>query len=223
MECYSCGEDYKRLSLHWRRGSCDYPTLTDHQRELVKGLVMGDGYVKRRENSPCQVRAEMTNRTFLEAFHDALQPLSASVKDYRTAKENAERNGCDTSYGYSDSYHYISRTAPTFNEFGEWYSGGKKVWPEDLELTPASLAILYVCDGTLDGRTPSISCVKEMERPEYVESLFENLGIEASMTGHHVRLDPQQFFETVGGPVAGFEEKWNESFMTDEAVLENTR
>jgi len=222
MECYQCGDDYTRLSLHWRRGDCDYPQITDKQREIAKGMVMGDAWVKHRENSPAQIRAEMNNKQFLEYLYEQMKPLSASVKMCRTAQENAERNGEKSSYGYNDSYLFTSRTAPAFNEFEEWYSSGKKVWPENLNLTPISLSVLYVCDGTLDGLTPTISCVKEQHRKEYVLSLFQSLGINASMKGHHIRLDTEQFFTVVGGPIKGFEHKWPESFKSKSSVLEDT-
>lgn len=221
-ECYSCGEEYDRLSLHWLRGSCDYPELSDKQYEFVKGLVMGDGYVKRRDGSPCQVRAEMNNEEFLSFTYKFLQPLSASISLHRTAKENAERNGRDSYSRYNNSFLYISRTAPTFNEFGSWYLEGGKRWPEDLSLTPTSLSVLYVCDGSLSGKTPTISCVKEKDREDFVTSLFENMGIEASMSGHHIRLSSEEFFETVGGPLPGFERKWIEGFKQEESVVGGT-
>jgi hypothetical protein len=218
--CHDCGEEYKRVGLHWRKGDCEYPKMSEYQYELIKGLVMGDGYVKRRENSPAQVRAEMTNPKFLSWLYREMGELSASVYNYRTAEENAMRNGDDSPYGYNDSYHYITRTAPCFNSFAEWYDNDK-TWPTELELTPTSLSILYVCDGTLSGKTPSISCVKEQYRPEYVKSLFESMGIGASMRGHHIRLEKDSFFETVGGPIEGFEYKWIESFMNEDPIVED--
>ena len=219
-KCPDCGEEYTRVAMHWRKGSCSYPELNDFQTEIVKGLVMGDGYVKRRDNSPDQVRAEMTNQVFLQQVYEWLEPLSASVREYRSAEENAGRNNADSAENYQDSYHYNSCTAPTFNQFGEWYSTGEKVWPDDIELTPVSLAILYVCDGTLSSNKPSMSIVKENHRKEYVKSLFQRLDIPVSNSMHHYTLGREEFFNTVGGPIKGFEYKWPDKFINEPSVVE---
>ena len=42
--CNQCGTEYQSPSQHWSRSqSCEYRPLFDHQREIVRGLLLGDG------------------------------------------------------------------------------------------------------------------------------------------------------------------------------------
>ena len=48
--CDQCGEDYRSLSQHWSLSqTCDYRSLSDHQREIVRGLLLGDGTLEANE------------------------------------------------------------------------------------------------------------------------------------------------------------------------------
>lgn len=43
MDCISCGTNFSYVGQHYRQSGCTYPTLSQHQLELVEGVLMGDG------------------------------------------------------------------------------------------------------------------------------------------------------------------------------------
>ena len=48
--CNQCETEYQSLAQHWSMSqSCDYPPLSEHQREIVRGLMLGDGSLDSNE------------------------------------------------------------------------------------------------------------------------------------------------------------------------------
>lgn len=64
-ECPICEEEYERVSLHWSRGKCGYPDIPENTLEIIKGLLMSDGWIQRDGGEP-NFRIEMTNKAFLD-------------------------------------------------------------------------------------------------------------------------------------------------------------
>jgi hypothetical protein len=52
--CPDCGESFKSVGHHWRYSPSHRPDITSKQKEILTGLVMGDGIVhfKDRKNLP---------------------------------------------------------------------------------------------------------------------------------------------------------------------------
>ena len=42
VECPECGEKFKGIDTHWYKSSCNYPPISQHQKEVIIGLLMGD-------------------------------------------------------------------------------------------------------------------------------------------------------------------------------------
>lgn len=43
--CPTCGNEYKQIGNHWQFNESHIPTLSERQNEIIKGLVLGDGYI----------------------------------------------------------------------------------------------------------------------------------------------------------------------------------
>lgn len=224
MQCPTCGEDFERLGMHWWHGTCPYPEISGWQRDTIIGLLMGDASIPTTPHTNNILHVPMTNRTFLEWLDEQLGILTTggvSLKKTATelATNNAESGFSPTAEpeNYHDMHTIWTRTHPFFTELREtWYPDDEKRFPDDLELTPTMAKFWYLCDGYLDfgswGRPRlGIKARNEVERPSFLESLFENFGISPSYRRHELRFscdDTERFIEWVGEAPPGFAYKW---------------
>jgi len=234
--CEQCGNDYSRIGSHWSQVStCSHPEISAYKMELLTGMLMGDGYISRRENKNTYFTTAMITKPFLEWLDGELDWLSTGVRLEYTAEENAKRSR-DSGFSpdakaenYSDVYRLQSRGNPNLQPLADWYSSGKKVFPENIELTPTVLKMWYVSDGSHDNRKShnriEIAMNNEIDRRDNIEQLFEHVGFEISnwsireiTSGKYEGSkiceaqftvdESQRLFEYMGEPPAGFEYKW---------------
>lgn len=215
VNCPCCGNEYDYIGVHWAKSSCD-AILTDYQKKLITGVLMGDGWIDRDGEEPC-VTVAMTNEVFLQWLSDELGYMACDVRPFRTAAECAELSDGNTE-DYNDQYSLRTRSHSVMREFADWYGEDGKRFPKDLELTPDILKMWYVCDGGLThsktGSTsyPSISCSNEMDREEYILSLFDTIDITATWRKHKIFINPpdrEKFFHYMGDAPPGFGYKWD--------------
>jgi len=232
VECPKCGEEYERLGTHWNYFPSHRPELTQKQLEITIGSLMGDGCIINSSKN-CLLRISMISPNYLEYLDDIFGCLATGVSLEKTAAENAKENR-DSGFSpnakkenYSDVYCWYTRKHPKFNEFRGWYSTGKKVWPENIELTPTVLKHWYVGDGNYNKskRTISIAISNEVKNTEKISQYFtdvrlpkpsnyftfkqeksENKGCDAQWSVN----DSQKLWEYMGEPLPDFEYKWPE-------------
>lgn len=222
--CPSCNNEFERLGLHWWHGTCPYPELTRIQRELVEGLLMGDGSIPAPSGGDnCIFHVPMINRRFLQWYDTQMGVLTTGVKRKKTASQlasNNRRTGFSpnaNAENYHDMYTVWSRTNPYFDETRQrWYMDGSKRFPNDLELTPTLTKLWYASDGYLDvgrwGRPRiEIKCRNEHERAAFLIQLFEEAGFSPVFRRHELRFtcdDTERLVKWMGDPLPGFEYKW---------------
>lgn len=219
--CPECGEEFTYLGLHWDRGKCDYPALGSERRQIVTGTLLGDGYIMRNKNP--RLRLSMTNHVFLEWIDEQFGVLaSGGVTTHRKAAERAKRdrqtgfNPKATAEGYSDTYEWHTRGLPELQEFANWYDSGVKVPPDSLSLTPLTLKLWYVCDGSLEvGRLGQprlkIAATDFIKRGVNVSGWFQRVGFDPTITKTHIQFGheaSEQLLKYMGKPIPGFRNKW---------------
>lgn len=118
--------------------------LTQHQIEILNGLMLGDGCLYRRKitHKPyLAVQRSQIDRNYLtdnyEVFKDFCKKgiTDGSVFDKRTQNTTYFSKFVTRRCGVFESYYKL------------WYPNGYKVVPHDLELTPITLAIWLADDG----------------------------------------------------------------------------
>jgi len=188
--CQQCGNEYQRIGGHWSHpnSSCSHPSFTDHQQEIITGLLMGDGTIGTANKNP-HIRAEMISPNYLEYIADEFGALGSEVSLKHTAAESAKHNR-DSGFrpnaeaeNYSDLYLWYSMSHPELQKFAEWYNSGKKVWPEDIQLTPTVLKHWYCGDGHWANSSShnriEIAMANEVNNTEKVDQMFRNVGLPA--------------------------------------------
>ena len=182
MICPSCETEYERLGSHWYWNEGHRPALTDYQREIITGLMMSDGTLERGGENPF-LTVSMITKEYIDWLDVTFTHFSTGTDLHRTASEKAKdrrKYGFDESASSKD-YHNMWRfrtcSLPELSDFN-WYTGdsGKKVWPEDIDLTPTVLTHWFVGDGHWKNRESSdhisIAASNEFENKDKIDNYF---------------------------------------------------
>jgi len=207
-ECHNCGAEREQLGTHWAQSKeCDYPELSEHQHQVITGVLMGDGYIKETHAS-AYLACQMINEEYLEYLStDVFPTLSTSVSQ-------------------NSRGHYVWRTraTPEISEYRNWYSSGNKVFPEKVNLTPTKLKHWYVCDGSLveskNTEHIRIGLTNESENENKIRSYFGEVGVGIQNWGNYEHScsaifnseQSDKLWQYMGEPLPGFERKWPDRY-----------
>lgn len=228
-----CGE-YEHIGQHWSKGDvCIEPELSENQKEIITGCLMGDGFIDYSDKNP-SFGIILCEEEYLKYIDEIFGILTTGVRMESTAKEKAEENrqrgfrpDADEE-DYSDQYILPTRNLEQLSEYADWYSSGEKVFPEEIELTPTTLKHWYVCDGSYSMKEESVrgnivlSLNNEAGNEDKIESYFEDsVGCSVDYWREYEtregRIDlsavfhadtTEELFEYMGSPLPGFEYKW---------------
>lgn len=233
--CPECGEEYQRVSQHWRHNPSHRPSFTQHQKEVIIGLLMGDGCISTSNKNP-YIISNMISKNYLEYVDNIFGILGNGVKLSKTAKQSAEEdrnsefNRNAEPQNYCDVYYWQSRSHPELLEFVKWYSSGEKIWPNHIELTPTVLKHWYCGDGTWETRGTS-NCISfamanEVDNTEKVTKMFENVNLPPPSNYNKSQRKngsykcnavftvegSKELWDYMGEPLSDFKYKWPEKY-----------
>ena len=165
-------------SLSRRTISYD-PIMTDDIRDIVDGILMGDGNISVNVNTGVgRLRLDSAHKEFAQYCSDLLRPYDASIPSFSPARKG-KGNGM---------WYTQTRFHPDFFEqYERWYyNDGKKDIPQDIRFTKMFLLLWYLGDGSISApndmnsrslyfSTNSFSrrCLDEIVVPK-----FEEIGID---------------------------------------------
>lgn len=217
ITCHSCGDKYSQIALHWNGKECEWPEFSEKQMKLMRGLLLGDADIKSGTNGSI-FRLRMTNKKFLEWVSSELSPISRGVflsEDSEAQKESAlrgELEGVTDNSEFNDLYGVRTVTHPQVNKLNDWYSTGKKRYPESI--TKEMFRMWYVTDGWNSRNNIRVRCVDQSDLANETISKIDNLKFVSSSTFDEgrgtIRIsseDSREFFRTTSPP-PGFEYKW---------------
>lgn len=203
--CRCCGEAFSSIGLHWYHNPEHRPSLTDKQMDVAKGVLMGDGCIHRSGDSP-YLNCSVVERRYLEYLSDIFDNVSGPI-----SREHRATN---------DIYRWRTKTHPQFAELENWYSTGRKQFPEGLSINPTILKNWYCCDGCYNRGAIEIGISNEVDNRNKIERYFESTP--ASISNWDVssgsakiaftREDTTKLFQYMGKPLPGFSYKWPSEF-----------
>ena len=185
--CPVCREEFINMGRHWMSTRCEYPELSERQKEMLKGILMSDGSMQFGENN--NLKLTLTEYEFLEWFSDELNCICPNRYPtvHRTSEE-AKKNAVDY-FGeeevdmdseYKEQYLLLTKSHLFLNEFDNWYNPQKRYPLDELELTPTMAKMWYCGDGCLathhSGERAGISCKNEKDRIDDVADLIRDKG-----------------------------------------------
>jgi hypothetical protein len=225
--CNQCGDEFEEVVLHWKLSSeCEHPAFTQRQKELLKGLVMGDGSISEAgwDGGDARMQISSTNEIWLRWLRAQFGGFASDVTLEQTGEALGERarqhEAFDDSGGaweYSDIYAFDVRSHPFLTQMRDrWYPDGDIRYPDDLTLTPVAVKAWYGSDGGLSWSDrqyahAAFGTHNEAHRPEFLCDLFRAHGFDPSWSEPLIRFgveDTNELLAWMGAAPAGFEYKW---------------
>lgn len=154
--------------------------MTDRQREILIGCMLGDAYI--HPLGKIRIEQSIKQRDYVQWKYQELKSLAYPSLPRGVIHRNLKANR-----------EYQSLFFSTRQYFRPWrvvfYQKGKKIFPNDLLLTPLSLAVWYMDDGCWTGKKCVISTesFNEGDSNNIQNTLLNQLGIE-SVVGKNGKL-----------------------------------
>jgi len=133
-----------------------YPPLTDRQREILVGSLLGDGGLHKiysnQPNSYFYKKQCKKYKGYLDWHFQELLPFSKPIREQYSKEELVCKDGLIERFETQEhlsGYVFGTCSHPFFTEMRkEWYPNDKKVVPLNLELTPLTIAMWFCDDGS---------------------------------------------------------------------------
>lgn len=219
-KCNWCGNWYKSIGQHWRQSNCDHPEPTDRQMEIMRGMMLGDGSIHK---NGLYFQVEMTNKLFIEWLAGELGYLWTHNISMTNSGVKS-RSGVVQDSNILDIYRiWTHRGIQKISGMRSWYENNKdrKLYPDNIRLTPLVLKMWYVSDWTYVERSDQdwVILNKELfdnETEMLLKSWFDSFGwvynrreVQEGCDKFVFTIDStQEIFDYIGDPVPGFEYKW---------------
>jgi len=230
-KCRSCGEYFDGVSIHWTKGSCTGPELSSYQRELIEGMLLGNGWLTYGNKHP-KLEVAMTNKTFIEWLMKELGYICTGNAFVDDEKTNITGGVTRVRKVYKIQTHTLESLRKYKNWLDDiWRKGGRS-----LEITPLKLKLWYVSNGSIarvDGGCHAVIFETGVENENQLESVFDSIDIEftratnfdKSVSSDHLRFsrpESQKLWDYMGVPLPGFEYKWPEGPTYSEVENKHT-
>ena len=138
-------------------------SLSEEQKSLVLGCLLGDGYMRCKINAHLQVTHSIHQRSYVDWKYKYL--LKYVLTPPKAYKGNGKRIG----------YRFFTRSLPVFTGFyRRFYIDRKKQVPEDLVMTPLVLAVWYMDDGSKSRQSSYLNTQQfSLEDQEYLQFVLQ--------------------------------------------------
>lgn len=118
-------------------------SLTQEQKSLMIGTILGDGYLRiipRRKNAFLEVNHSASQKDYVNWKYSVLQSIVKSGPKLKNG--NGHRIAC----------RFYTRCHSEITDlFRYFYKDGKKIIPNDLDIDPMGLAVWFMDDGSKSG------------------------------------------------------------------------
>ncbi|OGZ85538.1 MAG: hypothetical protein A2401_02135 [Candidatus Staskawiczbacteria bacterium RIFOXYC1_FULL_38_18] len=148
--------------------------ITDRQREILIGCILGDAHIQKLGKIIIEQSAKQED--YLLWKYSELKNLCYPAKPAKIIRTDKRNNK-----------EYYSNVFYLRQYFREWrkvfYHENKKVFPDNLLLTPISVAVWYMDDGCFskEKSTISIEGFSEENRNKIQKAFYEQFGIETAI------------------------------------------
>lgn len=146
-------------------------SLSEIQQQLILGCVLGDGYLRKKTNAHLQITHSIKQKEYVDWKYQILKDIV--ITPPKAYQGNANRIG----------YRFFTRSIPELTEFyNTFYQCGKKIIPDNLVLSPLSLAVLYMDDGSKTYRSSYFNCQQfDLRSQNNLIKSLAMLGIESRL------------------------------------------
>ena len=150
-------------------------SLTQQQRSLIIGTILGDGYLrifKGRRNALLEINHSFSQKKYVDWKYQILKDVSGSPPQ--------ERQG----NGQRIAYRFYSKQLPELTSlYRQFYIGSYKRIPDSLSLDPFSLAVWFMDDGSRSRECDVYLNTQQFKEGDQVRLILalKKLGLSARM------------------------------------------
>ena len=150
-------------------------SLTPTQHEILVGSLLGDGTLRKqgtRTNALFEVNHSAHAKIYVDWKWKQFQSFVSTPPKFRQGN------------GTRIAYRFTTQSLPIFTNYYQWfYQEGRKQIPHDLVLTPLSLAVWYMDDGSKSRSACYLNTQQfSFEEQQLLQRvLLETFGIESAM------------------------------------------
>jgi len=147
-------------------------SLSEDQKSLIEGCLLGDGYMRCKTNAHLQITHSISQKDYVDwKYHQLTNFVLTPPKSY---KGNGRRIG----------YRFFTRSLPPFTRFYKrFYKARKKFIPKDVRITPLTLTVWYMDDGSKSRRSSYLNTQYfSLSDQRYLASvLYETFGLQTCL------------------------------------------
>jgi len=203
--CPGCGKAFDTITLHWVSYPGHRPRMSQHQHDIVFGLILGGSSIHTGNKTP-SLEFRTQRRRFAVWVAESLGWLFGSLRRVPPMTDRGK-------------YHaYVPRTKahPGFERYVPWYDDGGREIPTSREIRRLAARAWYAkaavpsWSGEGNTRGTQFSAAQEPKK-SWVGAFLRTLGHDPTYRGTSWMLttaETHDLIRYVGGPVPGAEYKW---------------
>jgi len=147
-------------------------SLTEEQKQIIVGSLLGDGTMRIKTNALLEINHSKKQKELVDWIYTYFKEFVGTPPKFR--KGNGSRV----------AYRFTTRSLPIFTIFYKrFFKNGRKIIPENLKLSPLTLAVWFMDDGTKSRSSIYLNTqqfsLKEQKLLQ--KMLLEQLGIETTL------------------------------------------
>ncbi len=147
-------------------------SLTEVQKQILIGVLLGDGAMRKKTNALLEINHSYVQKDYVDWLYQKLSNFILTPPKQR--KGNGNRL----------AYRFTTRSLPIFTKYYDLFFKNKhKIIPEQFDLSPLSIAIWYMDDGSCCKNNVYLNTqqfsLKEQE--ELIKHLYQKYKIKASL------------------------------------------
>ena len=148
--------------------------LTDFQRSLIIGSLLGDGAMRCKKNALLEMNHSYRQRSYVDWKYAMLSNLVATPPKVRASGKSGRR-------AYRFTTLSLPELVPVYDAF---YSDGKKTVPL-LQITPLALAVWFMDDGARSRTAVYLNTQQflEEEQLRLIDMLWRQHGLRSTLNG----------------------------------------
>lgn len=195
--CPRCEKEFSEISKHFK--SSGWPKIDSDTKEFLEGMLIGDGSI---DTSTDRLLLYNTEKEYVDWCTENIP--NWLIQNIFTREE---RDG-----NRKDLYVLQTITHPFFKKLrDDYYEDGRsnKKIPKDFNLTSVKMKHWIAADGNYNNNRYRIRCDSDMDRPNFLESIFENFSV--TVSGPEICFsseETEKVRQYMGTPVPGYEYKW---------------
>ncbi len=146
-------------------------SLSKVQEQIVLGSILGDGYLRRKLNAHLEITHSVKQKEYVDWKYLFLKDIV--ITPPKTYKGNKGRVG----------YRFYTKSMPELTIlYSKFYRNGKKIIPKGINLSPLSLAVWYMDDGSKSRNAGYLNCQQfDSESQSNLLCILEDFGIKAKL------------------------------------------